>query len=228
MADTGSQNRTAWLVGATGLVGSYVLRQLLASERYSRVVVLTRRSVNVEHPKLEQRLVDFDHLWGLDLPPVEDVFCALGTTIKKAGSQQAFRHVDLDYPLTLANKAIACSGKQFLLVSSVGANASSRNFYLRTKGELEDAVSALPFRGIHIFRPSLLVGPRQESRPGERAGTVFMKIVSPLLIDGLRKYHSIAAEEVARAMVAAALSGGSGRKVYDYDRMMMLLEKPGF
>ncbi len=226
MAETVPQttHRTAWLAGATGLVGGFVLRQLLASEWYSQVIALTRRTMNVDHPKLEQRLVDFDQLQSIDLPLAEDVFCALGTTIKKAGSQEAFRRVDLDYPRALANKAAASGAQQFLLVSSVGANARSRNFYLRTKGELEDAVSALPYKGFHVFRPSLLLGPREERRPAERLAEALMKGLSPVLIDGLRKYRPIKAEEVARAMVAAAVAGGPGRKVYEHEQLKALLK----
>jgi uncharacterized protein YbjT (DUF2867 family) len=227
MAETVPQttHRTAWLAGATGLVGSFVLRQLLASEWYSQVVALTRRTMNVDHPKLEQRLVDFDQLQSIDLPPAEDVFCALGTTIKKAGSQEAFRRVDLDYPRVLANKAAASGAQQFLFVSSAGANTRSRNFYLRTKGELEDAISALPFKSIHVFRPSLLVGPRRETRVGERVGTVLMKLLAPFLVGGLRKYRSINAEEVAQAMAAAAVLGGPGKKVYEYEQLKALAKQ---
>ncbi len=222
---TESKGRTAWLAGATGLVGGFVLKQLIASERYARVVVVTRRTIQAEDPKIDQRVVNFGQLaaMDLDLPAADDVFCALGTTIKKAGSQEAFRHIDLDFPLALANKALACNAKQFLLVSSVGANAKSKNFYLRTKGELEDAVSALPFKAIHIFRPSVLVGPREERRAAERAGIVFMKLVSPMLVGGLRKYHPIEAEDVARSMVSAAAREGSGKSVYEYNEMMALI-----
>lgn len=218
-----STGRTAWLAGATGLVGGFILQHLLASERYARVVVLTRRAVETKNPKLDQRVIVFDQIDAMELPSVDDVFCTLGTTIKKAGSQQAFRHVDVDYPLALAKKALACGAKQFLLVSSVGANSRSSNFYLRTKGELEDAVSVLPFKAIHIFRPSMLVGPRKERRPGEQAGIVLMKLLSPMLMDGLRKYRSIEADDVARAMVAAAAVGGSGKRIYEYDQMMTLV-----
>lgn len=216
--------RTAWLAGATGLVGGFVLQHLLASNRYRQVVVLIRRAVDIEHPKLEQRVILFDQLQEMELPSTDDVFCALGTTIKKAGSQQAFRHVDLDFPLALATKALACEAQQFLLVSSVGANSRSSTFYLRTKGELEDAVSALPFDAIHIFRPSMLVGPRKEKRPGERAGIAVMKLLSPLLVSGFRKYRSIEADKVARAMVSAATIEGSGRRIYEYDQMIGLLK----
>ena len=219
-----SKGRIAWLAGATGLVGGFVLKQLIASERYASVVVLTRRTVRAEDPKIEQRVVNFDQLPAMDLPAADDVFCALGTTIKRAGSQEAFRHIDLDFPLALANKALARNAKQFLLVSSVGANAKSKNFYLRTKGELEDAVAALPFEATHIFRPSILVGQREERRAGERAGIVFMKLISPMLLGGLRKYHPIEAEDVARSMVSVAAMEGSGKSVYEYKRMMALIK----
>jgi uncharacterized protein YbjT (DUF2867 family) len=219
-----SKDRTAWLAGATGLVGGFLLKHLIASERYARVVVLTRRAVHLEDSKVDQRILNFDQLATMELPTADDVFCALGTTIKKAGSQEAFRQVDLDYPLALANKALVRDARQVLMVSSVGANAKSRNFYLRTKGELEDAVSALPFKAIHIFRPSMLVGPREERRPGERAGIVLMTLLTPFLVGGLRKYRSIEAEHVARAMVSAAALEGSGRKIYEYDQMTRLLK----
>jgi uncharacterized protein YbjT (DUF2867 family) len=219
-----SKGRIAWLAGATGLVGGFVLKRLIDSGRYATLVVLTRRTVDAEDPKIDQRIVNFDQLAAMDLPAADDVFCALGTTIKKAGSQEAFRHVDLDFPLALAKKALARNAKQFLLVSSVGANAKSRNFYLRTKGELEDAVSALPFKAVNIFRPSMLVGPREERRPAERAGIVFMKLVSPMLVGSLRKFRSIQAEDVARAMVSAGAMEGSGKTVYEYDQMMVLIK----
>lgn len=219
-----SKGRTAWLAGATGLVGGFVLKQLIASERYARVVVLTRRTVQAEDPKIDQRVANFDQLADMDLAVADDVFCALGTTIKTAGSQEAFRHVDLDIPLALAKKALARNAKQFLLVSSVGANAKSKNFYLRTKGELEDALSAMPFKAIHIFRPSMLVGTRRESRPAERTGIVLMKLVSPILAGGLRKFRSIEAEDVARSMVSAPALEGSGKRVYEYDQMMALIK----
>jgi uncharacterized protein YbjT (DUF2867 family) len=223
-----NEGRTAWLAGATGLVGGFLLKQLIASKRYARVVVLTRRTVHTEGPKVDQRIVNFDQLAATDLPAADDVFCALGTTINKAGSQEVFRHVDLDFPLALAVKAVDRNAKQFLLVSSVGANAKSKNFYLRTKGELEYAVSALRFKAIHIFRPSILVGPREERRAGERAGLVFMKLVSPVLVGGLRKYRAIAAEDVARAMVAAAAMEGSEKSVHEYDQMTGLIKSSGF
>jgi len=120
---------------------------------------------------------------------------------------------------------VASGAKQFLLVSSVGANARSSNFYLRTKGELEDALSELPFQGAHIFRPSLLMGPRQESRLGERVGAVLMKVLAPVLIGGLSRYRAIKAEDVARAMVSAAAREVSGKKVYEYEQLKALLKQ---
>src|SRR5262249_552133 len=137
--------------------------------------------------KLVQKVVPFETLASLDLPPLDDVFCALGTTIRKAGSQPAFRRVDYDYPLALADHALKFGAKQFVLVSSVGADAKSRNFYLRTKAQLEDALRRLPFKALHIFRPSFLMGKREESRFGESAAIPVAKALQFLLVGRLRR-----------------------------------------
>ena len=207
--------RTALLAGATGLVGSRVLRLLLESPHYSRVTILTRRWVELDHPRLEQLVVDFQSLPPFGSP--DDVFCALGSTIKKAGSQTAFREIDHDYPLAVARQAVEAGAKQFVLVSSVGADQRSGNFYLRVKGELEDALAALPFRSLHVFQPSFLMGERAEARTGERLGIVAAKMLGPLLVGGLRKFRAVPAEAVARAMVESAVRAEPGRHVYTYE-----------
>jgi uncharacterized protein YbjT (DUF2867 family) len=207
--------RTALLAGATGLVGSRVLRLLLESPHYSRVTILTRRWVELDHPRLEQLVVDFQSLPPFGSP--DDVFCALGSTIKKAGSQTAFREIDHDYPLAVARQAVEAGAKQFVLVSSVGADRRSGNFYLRVKGELEDALAALPFRSLHVFQPSFLMGERAEARTGERLGIVAAKMLGPLLVGGLRKFRAVPAEAVARAMVESAVRAEPGRHVYTYE-----------
>src|SRR2546422_227594 len=142
LATTHVARRTALLAGATGLVGGHVLRLLLADESYQKITVLSRRGLPVTSPKLQQRLIDFDHLADLDVPRVDDVFCCLGTTIKKAGSQEAFRKVDFGYVEALARIAARAGAKQFLLVSAIGADAKSRVFYSRVKGETEAAGEA--------------------------------------------------------------------------------------
>src|SRR5947209_845560 len=124
--------KVALIVGSTGLVGSHCLHFLLSSPEYARVTALVRRSTGVTHPKLHEQIVDFDNF--ASLPPCDDVFCALGTTIRRAGSKPEFRRVDLEYPLRLAEHALSAGAQQFIVVSSVGANSKSGNFYLRTKG----------------------------------------------------------------------------------------------
>lgn len=198
-------------MGATGLVGGHCLRLLLASAEYSRVCVVGRRTLEMRDAKLRQVAVEFDAL--PDDPAlfaVDDVFCCLGTTIAKAGSPKAFARVDLEYPRMIAGPAVKYGAKQFLLVSSVGADNESGNFYLRTKGEVEGAVSALPFHAVHIFRPSMLLGRRTEFRWKERLIEPLMRGLQFMFVGALRKYRPIEASDVARAMVAAARRGGSG------------------
>ncbi len=153
--------RTALVAGASGLVGGHVVRLLLADTGYERVTTLGRRELPFTHKKLAHRVVDFERLTELaDFPRVHDVFCCLGTTIRQAGSQDAFRKVDFTYVLALAHVALRYRASQFLLVTALGADPGSRVFYSRVKGEVEDAVKRLPFDGIHLFRPSFLIGQR--------------------------------------------------------------------
>ena len=208
--------KVALLAGATGLVGGQCLEQLLETPDYDRVIALTRRPLATRHAKLDQRLIDFDELGreGTDCPAADDVFCCLGTTMKRAGSEAAFRQVDFVYVVSLAGQALARGAKQFLLVSSLGANAKSPIFYSRVKGEAEAAIAALSFEGRQIFRPSILTGERAEHRPGERAGIAVMRGVSFAMIGPLRKYRPIAARTVARAMIRVAHQAPRGVNIY--------------
>jgi uncharacterized protein YbjT (DUF2867 family) len=206
--------RTAVIAGASGLVGGCCLDALLRREIYERVIALVRRPLGKSHEKLaETQLEAVDELV---LPPASDIFCALGTTMRKAGSKAAFRHIDYDYPRRLAERGAACGAAQFLLVSSVGADARSRNFYLRVKGETEHAIAGLPFRTVHIFRPSFLLGARVEPRRGEHIAGAVAEKAGFLLHGRLEKYRAISAEIVGRAMVAAALREERGVCVYEY------------
>lgn len=211
---------TALLAGATGLVGTHLLPLLL--DRYESVTVLTRRPIENPHPRLVQLITSFDTLPEFDAP--KDVYCTLGTTIKKAGSQEAFRKVDHDYVLDIARQAAAAGSRQFLVVSSVGADRRSPNFYLRTKGELEDALSALPFQALHIFHPSLLMGRRAETRVAERMGIAVAKLAAPLLLGSFCKYRPIPASAVARAMASAARQAQAGRHIYSYTEIQALAD----
>ena len=212
--------RIALLAGGTGLVGGACLQALLRHPEYEQVHLLTRRDVpGPAHPKLSQCVVDFSAPETLKLPAATDVFCALGTTIRKAGSQQAFRHVDFEVPLAIARLGLQNGARNFALCSSVGADPASRNFYLRTKGELEQALRALPFQGLRIFRPSMLVGERPEPRPGEFFGVAAGRILRFMMVGPLRRYRPVAAEEVGRAMAAAE---GTGVACYEYDAIRAL------
>lgn len=195
---------SAVLAGASGLVGGHVARLAAAD-----TVALVRREM--AGLRLPQRVVDFG---ALDLGElrVERVYCALGTTIRKAGSQAAFRLVDFDYPMALARAARAAGATDFRLVSSVGADARSSNFYLRVKGELEEALAGLGFASLMIFRPAVLLGDRGESRPGEMVGKALSVAVGPLLLGPLAKYRATRAEDVARAMVT--WPAGAGVRVF--------------
>lgn len=210
--------RSALVLGATGLVGGHCLDLLLDDPGYDRVTVLVRRALPREHPKLRQEVVDFDRLAEhADLFHVDHVFCALGTTIRRAGSQEAFRRVDLEYPRRAAEAASANRADCFLLVSALGANPRSRVFYNRVKGEAEEAVQSYPFPSVVILRPSLLLGERAERRTGERIAQRVMGPLSFLLAGPLRKYRPVEGRVVARAMVRLANDGGRGVRVVESD-----------
>lgn len=212
--------KTALIAGASGLVGSQLLTLLLASERYAKVIVVGRRPLPQVHPKLEQRVLDLDHLDQHRLGLIaDDVYCCLGTTMRQAGSKEAFYKVDYLYVVKLAALTAGNFAAQFLVVSAMGADAESRIYYNRVKGEMEQAVRQTPFRVIHIFRPSLLLGNRAEKRLGEQIGAVLMKALRPLMVGPLRKYQAVEAATVARAMLRAAEEDGGGIRVHLSDEI---------
>jgi len=218
--------RRALVVGGTGLVGSRCVAHLADHASYRDVTCLVRRPgiATRTRDKLHERVVDFSVLQPSDVTPVDDVFCAIGTTMKKAGSRETFRHVDFELPLRVAELAVSVGAKRLALVSSVGADAGSSNFYLRTKGELEEALAKLPLAAFHVFRPSLLLGPREESRPGEAIASVLSRATKVLLVGKLRKYRPIEADVVARAMVAAMVAPDPTppRRNYEHDAIVDL------
>ncbi|MEM8932764.1 MAG: NAD(P)H-binding protein [Acidobacteriota bacterium] len=219
--------RAALLVGATGLTGGHLRSILLASPRTRSVRALVRRPSAHDHPTLDERVVDFDHLDDAVFVGIDDVHCCLGTTIKTAGSQDAFRRVDLDYVTRIAQRARAAGARRFLLVSAVGADSSSGNFYLRTKGEAEAAVAACGYPEVHVFRPGVLTGNRRELRPAERVGILLGHVFTPVMLGGLRRYRPIAAATVARAMAVAAHHGVEGHHVHRNVEILRLASRPG-
>lgn len=193
--------RTVALAGATGLVGRSILEGLVADTSVQSVHVLGRHKPRVVHARLTCHIVDLAAL--PPLPPVDEVYLALGTTIKVAGSQAAFRAVDFDANFAVARAALAAGARRCGLVSAMGATAKSRVFYNRVKGELEDALAQLPFVGLVIARPSLLTGDRaalgQPERPLEKVSMVLGKILGPIVP---ADYRPIPAVEVARTLLA--------------------------
>jgi uncharacterized protein YbjT (DUF2867 family) len=204
--------RTAWIAGATGMVGSHLVDDLLAGSTFASVVTLGRRPLGRSHPRLTEATVDFAALDPSALPAVTDAFCALGTTIKKAGSREAFRAVDHDAVVAFARAAKARGAQRFYVVTALGADAGSRVFYNRVKGEAEEALRGLGFEGLAIVRPSLLVGDRAESRPGERLAIAVTSALKPLLAGFASR--PIEGAVVARALRAIADAPPTGARVY--------------
>ncbi|WP_310550592.1 NAD(P)H-binding protein [Paenibacillus glufosinatiresistens] len=216
--------RTALVLGATGLVGRALTKELLLRESWGEVRVLVRRSTGLQHDKLTEYPVDWDRL---DLQTalfegVDAVFSCLGTTIKKAGSQPAFEKVDLHYPLAAARLARQAGVGQYLAISSLGAHAHSKNFYLRTKGRMEEGVLGSGIPGIHLFRPSLLLGTREEFRFGERLAGAAMRAFGGLMVGRAAVYRAVTGDTVARAMAAVAESGAHGSHIYTNDVIQVL------
>ena len=218
--------KTAVVLGATGLIGQHLVQELLQNEFFSKVRILVRRPLNLNHPKADIQVVNFndekDIAARIDIGDV--IFCCIGTTRKKVkGNKTEYRKVDYDIPIITARLGVQHGFSQFLMVSAIGANPVAANFYLQLKGCIEEDVTALPFESIHIFRPSLLLGKREEFRLGERIGGVAIKAISFLLIGAWRKYRPIQAAEVARSMVAAANREIAGVHLYEYDEMKAMI-----
>lgn len=205
------------LVGATGLVGRSVLEQALADPRVTQVVAPTRRALTM-HPKLLNPVVDFDAL-PEDAPwwSVDAVVCALGTTIKVAGSQAAFYRVDHDLPLQVARLALRHGARAYALNSALGASADSRVFYSRTKGELERDLRSLGYDSLTLVRPGLIGGDRQEPRPAERLAIAVTQGLAPLLP---RRYRVVPASQIAAHLLAAAVEGRPGVRVLESERLL--------
>jgi uncharacterized protein YbjT (DUF2867 family) len=221
MAD--QEPRVALLAGASGLVGGYVLDALSDAPDFGRVYAVTRRPLGREHSRIANRIVQFDKLeTQLKGVTAHVAFCCLGTTIKRAGSEQAFRQVDCDYVLSFARAARVAQAQRFVVVSSAGANSQSKNFYLRVKGEMEAALESLQFPALDILQPSLLLGWRHEIRPAELAATLFMPLLNPLLAGSKQVYRAISARTVAAAAIGAARSGRRGVYRYTYAALQAL------
>ncbi len=210
--------KTAVIIGSTGLIGSELLNLLLESSHYAKVITFVKRDTGIKHPKLTQHIIDFDKPETYkELVVGDDFFCTIGTTIKKAGSKKAFRKVDFEYPRQFAAFALQNRVKQFLIISSLGADVNSGNFYLKTKGEIQDFLKDCNFESVSVFQPSLLLGNRTEFRFGEKVGAFFMKTLSFLFLGNLKKYKPIEGKTVAKALLKIAQINNTGFKIYESD-----------
>lgn len=202
-------NKIAVVIGATGLVGKQLVAQLLEHPSFTTVTVLTRRPLGIQNPKLKEHIIDFDNLSEYQKNISGDVlFSCMGTTIKKAKTKENQYKIDFTYQYETAKIAANNGVSNYVLVSSTGANSKSRAFYSRIKGELENAVTPLPFQKIRILRPSILLGNREESRLGEKMGMIVLGFFTAI-IPPLRKWRGISGTEVARAMIASSLDSST-------------------
>ncbi|WP_412473750.1 NAD-dependent epimerase/dehydratase family protein [Halobacteriovorax sp. YZS-1-1] len=206
------------ILGATGLVGSHILSMALSDDRVERVIAPVRKNIDA-HPKLFAPIINFDEItkeevcsWKCDV-----VICALGTTIKKAGSKAAFRRVDLEYPLTFGKLAKECAAKSYVLNSAMGANSDSLVFYNKVKGLVEEGLQSLNFDALTIVRPGLIGGQRDEFRFAEEIAKSFLKILGPLLPKRLRLNP---AKRIAQTMLESALSDQLGVKIISSDKLV--------
>jgi uncharacterized protein YbjT (DUF2867 family) len=213
----------ALLAGASGLTGSLTLDALLGAPDVSRVIAVTRRPLGREHSRLANRIVQFERLESQLKGTVCDVaLCCLGTTLRKAGSQQRFRAVDVDSVLTFARTAKAANARRFVVMSSAAADPRSRNFYLRTKGEMQEELEGIGFESLDILQPSMLLAWRAEMRPLELLASALMPLAAPLLRGKYAPYRAIAASTVAAAMLGATRSGRRGVQRYTYEGIQAL------
>ncbi|NKF21306.1 NAD-dependent epimerase/dehydratase family protein [Solimonas marina] len=212
--------RIALVAGATGLVGHQVVARLLRDPAYTEVRVLTRRPFDLEDPHLTVVRTDFADLATLqalgDALAVSDVYCCLGTTIKRAGCRAAFADVDERMVVDLARATLDAGAQQFLVISAVGASDHALAFYSRVKGRMEKAVAALGFDAVHVLRPSLLLGERDEHRAGEAFAQQCAPLAERMLRGPLRRYRPVDADEVAEGMLRVALRGERGVHVHHF------------
>ena len=218
--------RSALVVGATGLVGSSLVKLLCESEEYAAVNVISRRPLDFTHPNLVVKLCEFDQIADKDIEFAHEVFCCLGTTMKKAGSKQQFEKVDFEYPLTIAAIAKNRGVGHFIVISAMGANEKALAYYSQVKGKLEAGLIKMDFPRLSIVRPSLITGDRQEFRLGETIGDKVLKVLNPILIGPLKKLHSIPATQIALAMKVIALHGKEQKVAIYLSDELLEMEMP--
>ncbi|MGE5109060.1 MAG: NAD(P)H-binding protein [Sphingobacteriales bacterium] len=210
---------TVLILGASGLIGSHLVELLLNDKAVDKIYLLLRKPMNLNHPKVEERIVDFNdtNAFKNSVQAVNTVFCCIGTTQKQVkGDNALYRKIDFDIPVNAARFCIEKDATKYILVSAIGANSKSGNFYLKLKGEVEEAIACLPFQSVHFMRPSILMGNRKEFRLGEKIAQVIMPLLSFLIPS---KYKPIKAAQVAMAMIIADKGDKVGKNVYEFKDM---------
>ena len=211
------------ILGASGLVGSEVLKLALINNEFDEVKIFVRKPISIKNPKLTQILTNFDEL---DLIKseinAEIIFCCLGSTKSKTPNLQDYKKIDHDYPLYFANQGLKTNLYQFHVISALGANPNSSNFYTKLKGEIEDALKGINIPSLYIYRPSFLVGKRKEKRPLEKIALLIMRLINPLLMGRLKKYQTIDASIIAKAMINESIKNKRGIFVLESDKIKEL------
>ncbi|MCL6573597.1 MAG: NAD(P)H-binding protein [Bacillus sp. (in: Bacteria)] len=219
-----TNRKTAIVLGASGLVGNELVKILIQQNNYQKIHLLVRKSIEIDEDVCEQHVVDFEQLHTyIELFHVDDVFCCLGTTMKKEKTKEAFRKVDYQFPIEAAKLAKTCGVQKFLIITAMGANSKSLFFYNQVKGDLEAALKKLALPSLHFFRPSLLVGERVEHRFGEKMAEKASVLLNTLMVGPFRPYRAIPAKMVASAMAAIAGSNKTGNHLYlshEIDRLV--------
>ncbi|MGG0737370.1 NAD-dependent epimerase/dehydratase family protein [Niallia taxi] len=211
--------KNALIIGATGLVGRELVQLLVEENKYKQITVLTRRK-SFEHPAIKEVVADFNNLAAYKKSlEADDVFCCIGTTIKKAGSQAEMEKIDLHYPVEIASLLFEMGARQMLVISSIGANRNSKIFYSSLKGRLEESLKTIGYPSLAIFRPSLLLGKREEFRFGEKLSSYLLPPLSFLLVGPLRKYRGISAKAVAASMSKIAEINNIGVHIVESDEI---------
>lgn len=215
----------AVLIGATGLTGNLVLKELLNDDSFKSVRILVRRNVDLTHPKLQQEIVNFDDMedYSKKFGEGDVIFSCIGTTQKKVkGDKILYSKIDHDIPVNAAEIGISKNFKKILIVSAIGANENSPIFYLKLKGKTENALKEFPFVSVSIFQPSIINGNRKENRAREKIAQGLMDLLSILLLGPLKKYRAIGANNIAKAMVTESKQKTTGVHYYRYEEMMDL------
>lgn len=216
-------SKTAIVTGGSGLIGTALLERLCAADAYSKVKAFVRKPLAFTHPKLEQIIVDFDNIRSFEEDIAgDDFFSCLGTTKSKTPNQKEYYKIDHDYPVQMAEIAARNGMQHFHIISSIGANARSKIFYTRMKGETERDVAAIPFRSVHIYRPSFLSGNRKEQRALEKIGLMIFELIKPLLRGPFRKYRAINAGVIAEAILVNAAENKQGLFIYESDEIQKI------